>query len=224
MAKNPISPPDSLLGRGDIRRRGVYSPLSALKYKAHRDRPETSREYVAGELMGINESHLRMFPEVCERLKRAEEMDWSVDVVMPADNKAGCEIKNYGSFEGMYAALVEPWLGQYGDLKEVYQKFQKGEVGRDHFERQKHGGDRRSKNFQSNPVTLKRGNSKAYLEDRLNDHPEIRKRYDHGEFKTVKAAARAAGIVPPKPTKFEQIVKWLPSLTDEERAKLKEML
>ena len=44
-------------------------------------------------------------------------------------------------------------------------------------------------------------------------HPAL----DRGEFQSVKAPAREGGIVAKKLAKFEQIVKWLPSLTDDER-------
>jgi hypothetical protein len=69
------------------------------------------------------------------------------------------------------------------------------------------------------------GNNSGYLLRKLaREKPEILERYECGEFDSVKAAARAAGIIPPKLTRFEQIVKWLPSLSAEERHKLKEML
>jgi hypothetical protein len=68
-----------------------------------------------------------------------------------------------------------------------------------------HGGGRRSVHFstpttvQGYPgVTLKRqrGTSTAYLTSRLlRDHPDIYSGYQAGEYASIKAAARAAGIV-----------------------------
>jgi hypothetical protein len=69
----------------------------------------------------------------------------------------------------------------------------------------KHGGDRKSeqaRDDQGNRITLKhRGTSTGYLEARLRrSHPEIAAAYDRGEFTSLKAAAREAGIVkPPDP-------------------------
>ena len=94
--------------------------------------------------------------------------------------------------------------------------------------RQSHGGDRKSKAYRDNQgdrVTLIRGNSAEYLELRLLDEaPTIKDAFKRGEHKTIKAAARAAAIVPKTLTKFEQIVKWLPQLSARERHKLKELL
>jgi hypothetical protein len=41
---------------------------------------------------------------------------------MPSGNKEGYEITNYGSFEGMYAVLVEPWLRKSGSISDVFQR------------------------------------------------------------------------------------------------------
>ncbi len=62
-----------------------------------------------------------------------------------------------------------------------------------------HGGDRRSRNW-NQPYNCnhekKRGNSAEYLIDRLRrDHPDILDRLHSGEFRSVRAAAIAAGVV-----------------------------
>jgi hypothetical protein len=55
------------------------------------------------------------------------------------------------------------------------------------------------------------------------EHPDVLDRYKAGEFKSVRAAAKEAGIVKDvKP--FDQIKKLLPKLTATERRKLKELL
>ena len=62
-----------------------------------------------------------------------------------------------------------------------------------------HGGDRRSpeaRKDQGSRRTLKRGETSEYLEARLRrSHKDIATAYDRGEFKSLKAAAREAGIV-----------------------------
>lgn len=64
------------------------------------------------------------------------------------------------------------------------------------------------------------GNQRSYLLRRLaRDYGEILAAYERGEFKSVRSAAKAAGIVKDL-TPFEQILKLLPKLTDEERADL----
>lgn len=66
----------------------------------------------------------------------------------------------------------------------------------------------------------KGSNSKARLAARLKrDHPEIVKRIEAGEFKSVRAAAIAAGIVK-VPTPFEKVLKLWPKLTAEEKRKV----
>jgi hypothetical protein len=129
----------------------------------------------------------------------------------------------------LYAAVVEPWLGKYDTLREIVGKYERGEISREQgardIELRQHGGDRRSEDFQASPRSLKHGETSEYLLGRMKrDNPVLYERYERGEFASVKAAAREAGIVPPKLTKFEQIVKWLPSLSTEERRQLKELL
>lgn len=71
---------------------------------------------------------------------------------------------------------------------------------------------------------LRQGTGSAYLLRRLaRDHEDILSRYEAGEFQSVRAAAREAGIVKDvKP--FDQIKKLLPKLTPTEKRKLKELL
>jgi hypothetical protein len=65
----------------------------------------------------------------------------------------------------------------------------------------KHGGARKEKSAdeQADRVSLKHGNSSDYLAARLErDSPETLAAFHRGEHKSVKAAARAAKIIPPK--------------------------
>lgn len=61
----------------------------------------------------------------------------------------------------------------------------------------KHGGERKQDAVkQGDNVTLKRGNQSTYLAARIKrDHPEIVKRIEAGEFKSMRAAAISAGII-----------------------------
>ena len=62
----------------------------------------------------------------------------------------------------------------------------------------KHGGDRKSRNDQVNNVNLIGGNDPSYLTARIRrDNPELAEKLEAGEFKSVRAAALAAGIVQP---------------------------
>jgi hypothetical protein len=57
------------------------------------------------------------------------------------------------------------------------------------------------------------GNNSEYLLRRLaRDAPAILKAYEDGKYKSVRAAAKAAGLVK-TPTPFEQMVKLAPKLT-----------
>jgi hypothetical protein len=68
------------------------------------------------------------------------------------------------------------------------------------------------------------GNSSAKLLRRLaHNHPDILDRYEAGEFKSVRAAAKAAGILNDKPP-YDQIIRLLPKLTPAERRKLRRQL
>ena len=69
-----------------------------------------------------------------------------------------------------------------------------------------------------------RGTSSAYLAGVLKrDFPEIAERLANGEFRSVRAAAIAAGIITPL-TPLEQILKLLPKLSEDDRAELRRQL
>lgn len=88
----------------------------------------------------------------------------------------------------------------------------------------KHGGDRFDEFQQGSDRTLVRGETAAYLAARIKkDRPDIAEAVERGEYRSMRAAAIAAGIIKP-PTPFESILKFLPKLTDDERAKLRALL
>jgi hypothetical protein len=68
------------------------------------------------------------------------------------------------------------------------------------------------------------GNNQAYLLRRLaRDFPNILKQYENGEFRSVRAAAIAAGIIK-VPTPFEAACKAVAKLNETEKAELKKLL
>lgn len=87
------------------------------------------------------------------------------------------------------------------------------------------GGDRRSKDFQCYDVTLKRGNNVPYLRARLKrDAPETLAALDRGEYPSVRAAAKAAGIVA-DPTPLDYLHRYWRKVDPDDRLRfLVEML
>ncbi len=80
-----------------------------------------------------------------------------------------------------------------------------------------HGGERK----QDNNVILVQGNSTSYLAGRIKrDHPDIEKRIKAGEFKSMRAAAIAAGIVK-VPTAYEQVCKGWNKLNASEKRRFR---
>lgn len=84
-----------------------------------------------------------------------------------------------------------------------------------------HGGDRRSEKVkeQADNISLKQqhGTSSAYLAARLErDEPDIKAALDRGEYPSVRAAAKAAGIVRDKPP-IEHLRKWWRKASQDER-------
>lgn len=75
-----------------------------------------------------------------------------------------------------------------------------------------------------NIISKQQGTSAPYLAARLKrDFPEIAERLANGEFRSVRAAAIAAGIITPL-TPLEQILKLLPKLSEDDRAELRRQL
>ncbi|TMA61104.1 MAG: helix-turn-helix transcriptional regulator [Deltaproteobacteria bacterium] len=90
----------------------------------------------------------------------------------------------------------------------------------------KHGGDRVSEAYQGNDRYLgKRGNSSRYHIARLKrDHPDIAEALARGEYPSVHAAAKAAGLVR-EPTPLQSLYRsWRKVSPEERRRFLLEML
>jgi len=90
-----------------------------------------------------------------------------------------------------------------------------------------HGGDRRSEQArvdQPSPRRLKYGETSEYLEARLRrSHPEVAEAYDRGEFKSLKAAAREAGIVK-DPDPFRELKRWWGRASDHDRMRFEDFI
>jgi len=111
---------------------------------------------------------------------------------------------------GWESSNVEALLTKSGDI-EVQAMFREAMVG-------KQGAH--SSNITMKPI---RGTTRAYTLVRLKqEKPELYKQVVAGEL-SANAAAIKAGFRK-KLTRFEQIVRWLPTLTESERNQLKKML
>lgn len=89
----------------------------------------------------------------------------------------------------------------------------------------RHGGQRKGEEFQGNDVTLKRGNASDYLRARLQrDYPNILTALDQGAYPSVRAAAKAAGIVH-DPTPLDYLHRYWRQVDPDDRLRfLVEML
>ena len=103
----------------------------------------------------------------------------------------------FGSKEEMLRQL------ELGDDKQAHRRLSVQPIARKVRLQFEHGGDRRSDGFQDynyNLETPKQGTSRDYLLNRLyNQHYDIFERWERGEYRSVQAAAREAGIELVKP-------------------------
>jgi len=87
-----------------------------------------------------------------------------------------------------------------------------------------HGGDRRSKNFVPKGKKIRWGETTEYLIARLKrDAPAVAEGLARGEYRSVRQAAIAAGIVK-VPTALDQAKRWVKKLDHGEREELKAYL
>ena len=88
----------------------------------------------------------------------------------------------------------------------------------------KHGGDRRSKAYVPKENKVKWGETSNYLVARLKrDTPEIAQALARGEYKSVRAAAVAAGIIK-VPTALQQAKRWVKKLDHDGLEQLKDFI
>ncbi len=173
-----------------------------------------------------------------EELRRLE--DWS-GVFIVADGLdfdwRKAPLKRYESFKHFYKEELQATWGKWEDLQATYRKVVRGDLDEADANRwvterarkaqdlagpdgvapaAAHGTNQHQRegghdNVMSSPKA--QGNSAAYLTARLKrDHPAIAARLASGEFPSVRAAARAAGIVkdcPPAPdAEAARILRW----------------
>jgi hypothetical protein len=82
--------------------------------------------------------------------------------------------------------------------------------------------DEKGRIVHSDNVTVERGNTAAYLAARLKrDHPEIAEQLAAGKFRSVRAAAKAAGIVR-EPNALKQLRRWWKKASEKQRATFRE--
>lgn len=92
----------------------------------------------------------------------------------------------------------------------------------------RHGGPRYAEctDDQGSDITTLMGRGSEYIKARLRrDDPSLAAQVDAGKL-SADAAAKQKGWRKPRPklSKFEQIVKWLPGLTDKQRQQLRDLL
>jgi hypothetical protein len=204
-----------------------YTARAAIKNKMGRlpgIKPEHN-EYLLAMLGAACADQVRIWPEVAAMLEQAQGMDWTktVAVVDPRGGVDKITLRAFGSFEVLYAEMVEPWLGSWSDLREQYAKYAAGEVTREEGERRLREkaaeimaaakpmpareigkgkpGPGRAKTGAGGTRLPRGSNNLEYLAARLKrDHPEIAAKVAAGDYASIREAAVAAGIVkPPSP-------------------------
>jgi hypothetical protein len=115
------------------RSRARLSRDSIRERRALRTVPPEREEHILAQLVGISTDQTRMWPEIARLLEEAQIKDWSRPlVVVPPDGEAkNLKVQTFGSFEAVYAELVEPWLGSWAELRKTYAKFQAGEISQE---------------------------------------------------------------------------------------------
>jgi hypothetical protein len=95
------------------RSRARLSRDSIRERRALRTVPPEREEHILAQLVGISTDQTRMWPEIARLLEEAQIKDWSRPlVVVPPDGEAkNLKVQTFGSFEAVYAELVEPWCG-----------------------------------------------------------------------------------------------------------------
>lgn len=210
-----------------------YSARAAIKNKMGRlpgIKPEHN-EYLLAMLGAACADQVRIWPEVAAMLERAQGMDWTktVAVVDPRGGVDKITLRVFGSFEVLYAEMVEPWLGPWSDLREQYSKYLADEVTREegeqrirslltHSEAGKLGGrgNKASGDCQRLSVGAK-GNTVEYKLARLDrDRPDLAAKVRAGDL-SANAAAIEAGFRKP-PTPLAQLRSAWKRASDEDKA------
>src|SRR3982751_5017863 len=166
---------------------------------------------------------LSTFPTAKKCLDRLAALAWPRTVALPQETPRldTIEYREFPSFAAYYQAEIQPWLGKWQDLCEVYARYQKGEIteqqGTEEIQARlgKHGGDRRSEQARKDQVnhgslaqtpTAKLPRKERTLRRLRRDDPALATRVERGEL-TANAAAVAKGWrkKKPEPDLYEQL-------------------
>jgi hypothetical protein len=121
-----------------------------------------------------------------------------------------CEAITAHTWDGLIGAVKE----FAGDDFEVTEFEMRADLAKAQVEHRKPGA------HHANNMMKQGSTNRDYLLRRLaRDHEDILARYERGEFKSVRAAAIAAGIIK-KPTPFEQVRKLLSKMDDSGRRRV----
>jgi hypothetical protein len=149
-----------------------------------------------------------------KQIWEAEPRPWEI---WPEDRPCGtpdeyCRIVTGHPWKALVALIQEMGEEQLGFTFRDMQ----AELAKAQAEHRKRG--RPKKENSAHGTNLTRGSNKAdHLLRRLaRDHPIILRRYEKGEFKSVRAAAKAAGLIK-EPNRLEQTQKLIARLTKAER-------
>jgi hypothetical protein len=118
-------------------------------------------------------------------------------------------VRNFGSFETIYAELVEPWLGSWAELRRTYARFKAGEIT------EEQGAEEiRSRVAKAAEATTGEVLPRAVG---LNQHTG-EDRYRQIAGTTQQARAKAAGISTRTQRTLDRLAKVRPDLLDEVKA------
>ena len=153
---------------------------------------------------------------VYELAEKSRDWDFSEPVV---DENGEVIREPFGTWDNFYKAKIEPIAGPYAEFLKTFTKVSGGEIteaeGQEEIKSRigSHGGDRKSEEYknQACDASLKHGTKDYFLARLERDHPDILSDYELGHYKSVRAAAIAAGIIKVQ-SPYEMIGKQLAKL------------
>jgi hypothetical protein len=142
------------------------------------------------------------------------------------------KVQTFGSFEAVYAELVEPWLGSWAELRQTYARFQAGEItqeqGQEEIERRlmtrseagKLGG--RGKKAPCDRKGLSYGTVDYWKAKLRAEDSDLAARVEQGELSANAAAVQKGWRKKPDP--YRQLVLWWDRASDGDRARFKDFI
>jgi len=163
--------------------------------------------------------------ETVEKINSVEPRPWKI---WPKDKPFGTQTDYFKAITGHSWETLEGLIKDFGDTGKLKVEKVRAELARDQVQWRKQGMNRNRDN-----ITVLRGENdnkgggtaSEYLLRRLaREHPNILGAYERGEFKSVRQAAIAAGIVK-VPTPLEQLRKdWKKASPEERQTFLSEII